>query len=97
MFITLAKDGVLISFGDICRSYTSHGHKLSFFEALKTEGEERIEGGFVRGMSLVEASGNSRLETGKVSVVMGIQTLFAHKLPQTFNQVEVGRIGRQKT
>ena len=44
------------------------------------------------GMSLVQASNNSRLEIGKVSVVMGIQTLFAHKLAEAFNPIEVGRV-----
>ena len=48
-------------------------------------------------MRLAQTVGDGRLEGGKVSVVLGIQALLFDEFPQPFNQVEIRRVGRQKT
>ena len=41
------------------------------------------------GVGLFDAGFNSVLEIIKISVVLGIQTLIAHKLPEPLNQVQM--------
>ena len=49
------------------------------------------------GMGLAQTVKNGCFECGEIAVVFGIQTLFLDKLPEPLNQIEVGRVGRQKT
>ena len=39
---------------------------------------------------------NSPPEQLKVLVIFRIETLFSDEFPQAFNQIEIGRVGRQK-
>ena len=64
---------------------------------MKAEGEQGIKIGLVGGMGLSQTNRNGRFEGGKVGIVMGIETLFADKLPQALNAVEIRGISRQET
>ena len=70
--------------------YTSHGHKQRLLKELKAQGNQRIQRRFVRGVGLTQTFHNRRLESGKVSIVLGIQTLLLDKLPQPLDQIEIG-------
>ena len=46
-------------------------------------------------MGLGQTVGNGLLEVVEVSVIRGIQTGLLDKLPQTLDQIQVGRVRRQ--
>jgi hypothetical protein len=48
-------------------------------------------------MCLAQTVHNGGGEGGKVRVIAGIQTSLLDKLPQALDQVQVGRISREKT
>jgi hypothetical protein len=45
---------------------------------------------------LGEAVGDGLLEQVNVFIVGAVETFFAHEAPEPLNQIEIGRIGRQK-
>ncbi len=79
------------------RIYTPHGHQLRFFKGLKAQGEQRIQDGPMLRVRLTQARHDRCSEGRKVLIVLGIQALLLDELPQSLNQVEIGRIRRQKT
>ena len=50
----------------------------------------------MHGMGLLQALGNGGFQRLKVGMVLGIEAVLFDKLPQQFDQIQVGRIGRQK-
>ena len=51
----------------------------------------------MRGLRLSQPLRDSGFARGEVRVIRGVEALFFDELPQSFNQVEVGRVRRKKT
>jgi len=51
----------------------------------------------MRGVGLRQALNNGGFECREVGVIGGVEALLFNELPQSLNQVQVGRIGRKKT
>ena len=49
----------------------------------------------VSGGSLRQTSGDSLFEEGKVLVIFVIETFFANKFPEPFDQIEIGGVSRE--
>jgi hypothetical protein len=74
--------------------YTLHGQRLNFFEGLKVERQQRTEYLFVRRLGSRQTVLNRLGKRGKVSVIPRVEALLFDKLPESFNQVQMGRVGR---
>ena len=65
-------------------------------EGLKFKGQRAAQGWFVETGRFRQTVLDGVLEQLKVLVIFRIQALFADKFPQAFNQIEIGRVRRQK-
>ena len=57
-------------------SYTSYRHKLTFFQCLEIQCEQRFQLLPVRCVCLVKAISNSASEVGEIGVVFRVKNLF---------------------
>ena len=66
------------------------------FEGLKLKSQQTIEGGLVAARRFPQTLSDGPLEQFEVLIIVTVETFLAHETPQALNQIEVGRIGRQK-
>ena len=69
------------------RNYTSYRHKLTFFECLEIQCEQRFQLLPVRCVCLVKAISNSASEVGEIGVVFRVKNLFLNEFPESFDEV----------
>ncbi len=62
-------------------------------ESLKCKSQQTIEGSLVTAHRFGQTLADGLLEWFKVLIVVAVETFFAHKAPQAFNQIERGEYG----
>jgi hypothetical protein len=65
-------------------------------EGLKRESEKGTKSRLVSSGSLRQTARESMLEEGEVLIVFVVETFFANKFPEPFNQIEIGGVRREK-
>jgi len=68
----------------------------SDIKGLEIESEQGVELVLVVKVRMSETGGDGRLKGGEILIVGGVETFFLHKLPQPFDEVQVGRIWGEK-
>ena len=74
--------------------YTLRGHNLSLWEGLEVQSQQGIERFGVDGVCVLQAAFDGRGERAEVAVVLGIEAPFFDELPQTLDEIQIGRVRR---